>query len=310
MGDSFYNLPKTNYNDNPVSYHLIVIDNLMKLIGGYMKKKIVALLVAFTFFLTACSSTKEVEEKPILLQGAMDVEVETMTNALEEKEELHLGKYIYYKGTIDDYPVIVSKTNVGIANSAASTTLAIEEFDPTIIINQGTAGGHDPELHRMDVVVGEHIVNMGAFKTDFQEKGEGVDPAAFELRETEVLTKGKGQATEVQEFTSDETLVNLAIDRSDAYTAGKVVKGTIGTADEWNNQLDRIDILHTKLGTSAEEMESAAVAQMAYNYSIPYLGIRVLSNTAVHDEDFDPQSAVDLQEYVVEIVKAYISEQK
>ena len=49
---------------------------------------------------------------------------------------------------------------------------------------------------------------------------------------------------------------------------------------------------------------------MAYNYSIPYLGIRVLSNTAVHDEDFDPQSAVDLQEYVVEIVKAYISEQK
>lgn len=310
MVDSFYNLPKTNYNDNPVSYHLIVIDNLMKLIGGYMKKKLIGVLVVFAFFLIACSSTKEVEEKPILLQGAMDVKVEMMVDALEEKEEISLGKYIYYKGTNGGYPVIVSKTNVGIANSAASTTLAIEEFNPKIIINQGTAGGHDPELHRMDVVVGEHIVNMGAFKTDFQEKGEGVDPTAFELRENEVLTKGKGQATEINEFTSDETLKDLAMDEKEAYTAGEVVKGTIGTADEWNNQLDRIDILHTKLGTSAEEMESAAVAQMAYNYSIPYLGIRVLSNTAVHDENFDPQSAIYLQEYVVEIAKAYISDQK
>lgn len=275
-----------------------------------MTKKLMLMLSVLFVVLTGCASNKKDDRRPILLQGAMDVEVETMGDALENKQEVYLGKYKYYEGTIDGYPVIVSKTNIGLANAAVSTTLAIEAYNPIIIINQGTAGGHDPKLHTMDVVLAEHVVNMGAFKTEFQALGEGVDPEAFEIRNMEVLPDGKGEAIEVQDFPSDPELVTLADSIKDKYTAGNVVKGTIGSADEWNNQLDRINILHTKLNTSAEEMETISVGQMAYNYDIPYLGIRVLSNTAIHNEDFDPQSAIVLQEYVIEITKAYIAQVK
>lgn len=50
-------------------------------------------------------------------------------------------------------------------NAAAATALAIERFHPRAIINQGTAGGHDADLHVMDIVVGTESVNIGAFKT-------------------------------------------------------------------------------------------------------------------------------------------------
>ncbi len=85
---------------------------------------------------------------PILIQGAMDVEVETLVAALKEKQELTVGAWTYWQGTLSGYPVVISRTEVGLANAAAATTLAMEHFRPRLVINQGTAGGHDPALHR------------------------------------------------------------------------------------------------------------------------------------------------------------------
>ena len=39
------------------------------------------------------------------------------------------------------------------------------------------------------------------------------------------------------------------------YDKGEVVEGTIGSADVWNNELDRIQFFHERYGTSVEEME-------------------------------------------------------
>lgn len=275
-----------------------------------MTKKIILSLMIILIMITGCTTGNDDSRRPVLVQGAMDVEVETMADALENKKEVTLGKYKYYEGLIDGYPVIVAKTNIGIANAAVSTTLAIEHYNPIIIINQGTAGGHDPALHKFDVVIAEHGFNMGAFKSDFQDNGEGVDPTALIMRNMETLPNGKGEEVEMFDFPSDKDLMTLAYGIKNKYTHGEVVYGTIGTADEWNNQLDRIKFLHDKFNTSVEEMESQSVAQMAYNYNIPFLGIRVLSNTAIHDESFDHQSAIYLQEYVLEIIKEYITTTK
>ena len=46
----------------------------------------------------------------------------------------------------------------------------------------------------------------------------------------------------------------------DKYTKGKGVEGTIGSADVWNNEVDRIKWFHTKYGY-VEEMEGAAAAR-------------------------------------------------
>ncbi len=249
----------------------------------------------------------EFEQRPLLIQGAMDVETEIMMAALENHEEVTLGVWKYTKGTINDYPVIISRTRIGMSNAAASTVLAIEQFNPVAIINQGTAGGHDPDLHKYDIVLGKYIVNMGAFKTDFVEKGEGIHPTTWNQLNLEVMDQETSEWKGISHFESDVKLLEAANSVKDLYTKGKVVEGTIGSADEWNKEIDRILWLHETLGTSAEEMETASVAQIAKNYAIPFLSIRILSNNEVHKEEYDRTTGEDSQRFTIEVASEYIN---
>ena len=82
--------------------------------------------------------------------------------------EEHVGGWTFWRGTIDGYPVVISKTLKGMENAAAATALAAERYHPVAIINQGTAGGHEPDLHVYDIVLGTEAVNLGSFKTGYR----------------------------------------------------------------------------------------------------------------------------------------------
>ena len=250
----------------------------------------------------------EAQQRPLLIQGAMDVETEILMNAIENPEDITLGVWKYTQGTLNGYPVVISRTRIGMVNAAASTTLAIEHFNPVAIINQGTAGGHDPALHKYDIVLGKEVVNMGAFQTEFADKGEGIHPTTWTPMTLEVMDQETGEWTEVNSFQADEQLLAAANSVKDTYTKGKVVEGTIGSADEWNKEIDRILWLNETLGTSAEEMETAAVAQIAATYDIPFLSIRILSNNEVHKEAYDRTTGEDSQAFTLEVAKAYIND--
>lgn len=71
--------------------------------------------------------------------------------------------------------------------------------------------------------------------------------------------------------------------------------------------MDRIKWFHENYGTSVEEMEGASAAQMAEAYGVPFLGIRVLSNNKTNDGMYNPKTAEYCEEYVMQVVKAYIS---
>ncbi|WP_232582206.1 hypothetical protein [Photobacterium phosphoreum] len=55
---------------------------------------------------------------PILIQGAMDIETTTLINALKNQSQITVGAWTFWQGTINDYPVVISRTEVGIANAA------------------------------------------------------------------------------------------------------------------------------------------------------------------------------------------------
>ena len=70
------------------------------------------------------------ERRPILIQGAIDIEINYLIDILENKEEIRIGTYKFFKGTIDGYPVVVSKTKIGQTNAGASTAIAILKYNP------------------------------------------------------------------------------------------------------------------------------------------------------------------------------------
>ncbi|WP_394120202.1 5'-methylthioadenosine/S-adenosylhomocysteine nucleosidase [Planococcus donghaensis] len=269
--------------------------------------------------LAGCSSADEAEatedkeetKRPILIQGPMPIEAETFAERLENvKVEESGSTYEFYIGTVDGYPVIVSKTGKGMENAAASTAIAIEKYNPAAIINQGTSGGHDPELNVFDIVLGERTVNIGSMKTGDRAAGEGIEPTEWKPMDVMASEGSAGEdpnAEKARYYEGDADLLAAANAVKDSYTKGKIVEGTIGSADLWNNEVDRINWFHENYGTSVEEMESASVAMISKAYDVPFLAIRILSNNKTNDGAYNADTAVANQEYVYEVVKEYIA---
>jgi adenosylhomocysteine nucleosidase len=287
------------------------------LIKKYIATTMITLLLLGV--LSACntesesSAEQEAMELPILVQGPMPIEAEEFAQKLENVTKETSGSFVFYKGTVDDYPVIVAKTGKGMENTAAATAVAIEKYNPLAIINQGTSGGHDPELEVFDIVLGKRTTNTGSLKTVNLNKDEGIKPTEWKPMDLMASEGSAGEdpdAENIRYFEGDPDLLAAANAVKDDYQKGKVVEGTIGSADVWNNEIDRIKWFHEKYGTSVEEMEGAAGAQIAQAYDVPFLGIRILSNNKVNGGEYNPNTAEANQEYVYKVVQQYIKNQE
>jgi len=54
--------------------------------------------------------------------------------------------------------------------------------------------------------------------------------------------------------------------------------GPVASADIWTQAINRIELLHDRHGTLCEDMEAAAIAQIAARYELPFLTIKDISN--------------------------------
>ena len=181
--------------------------------------------------------------RPVVVQGAMPVETERLASRLDGVTEERVGGWTFWRGTLDGYPVIVSKTLKGMSSAAAATAIAIERYRPVAIINQGTAGGHDPELRVGDIVVGRDSVNLGAFKTAVRPPGKGSDSLEWtpmDLLASEGSASDDPNARTMRRFPADEKLLAAAESVKQSHRSGRVVTGVIGSSDVWNSELDRI----------------------------------------------------------------------
>jgi adenosylhomocysteine nucleosidase len=266
-------------------------------------------LVALLF--GACAAREPA--RPLVVQGAMDIEIRKLAGALKAVQEEKVGGWTFWRGTVDGYPVVVSKTLKGMSNAAAATVLATERYHAAAIINQGTAGGHQPDLHVYDIVLGIDTVNLGSFKTGYRARGLGSEFAEWSPLDLMRSDGSAGQdpsARTMRHFHGDEGLLAAAHGVRDRYRKGRVVDGVIGSSEIWNSELDRIARMHDAFGTAAEEMETASAAQIAGLFQVPFLGIRIVSNNITNGGAYDAQTAEACQEYVFDVVKRYIGTRK
>jgi adenosylhomocysteine nucleosidase len=279
--------------------------------------RVIATLLAGAL-LTACVTREataparaSAAARPVVVQGAMDLEVKKLAGALENVTEEKVRGWTFWSGTLDGYPVVISKTLKGMSNAAAATVLAAERYHPVAIINQGTAGGHEPGLSVYDIVLGTHAVNLGSFKTGYRARGQGSNFAEWnplDLMRSEGSAGQDPNARTMRRFRGDEGLLAAAKNVRGLYHKGRVIEGVIGSSEVWNSEIDRIQRFHDTFGTTVEEMETASAAQIAGLFQIPFLGIRVVSNNITNGGTYDSRTGEACQEYVYAVVKAYIGE--
>jgi adenosylhomocysteine nucleosidase len=247
---------------------------------------------------------------PVLLQGAVSSETDVLLDSVRVTRVDTIGAWTFAHGSIDEMPVIVSRTMMGATHAAAATAIAIERYHPRAIINAGTAGGHDAKLHNGDIIVGTVAVYVGAFQTPRRNAGRGsnsldwmsldLSPRPSDKRDTDMHP---GDALGIP---GDSALIAAAHRAAERFNASRVKDGIIGSADMWNEELDRITQLHHKWGTSVEEMETAPAAIVARGFGIPFVGIRVVSDNAITGEQFDRRTGETVQQFVLRVVHSYL----
>ncbi len=217
----------------------------------------------------------------VLIEGALESELDKLMEEFSPLTKVSLGIRNAY---VSKSGVAIVNTAVGVSNAAATTALACSILRPQCIISQGTAGAHDQDLHTGDIVIGETILRLGTWMTP--KRKSGVDPFQWDM-----LTLPPNQVYPDCICHSDKALVALALQeaRHLGYTEQhepKVRVGCIGSAEVYDRENAMIEHLHKRFGTNCEEMESFAAAHIAEEFNVPFLGLRVISNNELLDEEF------------------------
>ncbi len=232
-------------------------------------------------------------DRPILIQGAMDVETDYLVSSLNEVESVVLGGFHFWTGTFGRHQLVVSRTDVGIARCAAATALALREFQPTLVINQGIAGAHAEELEVGDIIVGGTCVAIHNTETTLLQAGEGSRPFAWQLH-----PRGHN-VPDTTPFLGDAHWSNIFL-QGDWPQRKRL--GCIGSGDVFNREYDRIQWLHEQLGTDCEDMESVAAYEMCHRTQTPCLGLRIISNNERTNAPYHREVGVMLQKFILTVL--------
>lgn len=238
------------------------------------------------------------KKRPIIIQGAMKSEIEYLKNSLEDCEMIELSGYKFYKGEYLGYPIIISKTEIGVIPAAIATFLGIEHFKPLAIINQGTAGGCGENIHKGDIVVGQKCININSYITPNKSRNEGSSSLEWQL----VTFKEGVKKDTLIELEGSKILLDVAVSKFN-----KLKIGTIGSGDVWDKEIDRINWLNKNYNVLCEDMETISAYTVCKELNIDVIGLRVISNNEILNEEFDGESAEKSQKYSLEICEEIIT---
>ncbi len=227
--------------------------------------------------------------------GAMQQEVAILKDALEQCQEVSKGGCTYYSGKIHGVDVVLLQSGIGKVAAAIGTTILLDEYQPDVVINTGSAGGFDSSLTMGDVVISTEVRHHDADVTAFgYEMGQMAgQPAAFAADE-----KLMAVAEKALEAISSET-----------NTDKHAVRGLICTGDAFVCTAERQDFIRKHFpSVIAVEMEASAIAQTCHQFQVPFVVVRAISDVADKEspmsfDEFLPLAAQSSSEMVLKMVE-------
>jgi len=274
------------------------------------RNRLLALVILIGILVGSCASRQElnspsVDEVPrLVIMSAFETELSQLRSQANISGSYVINGRTYYTGQLSGRDVVLVLSGVSMVNAAMTAQTALDHFDVIGIVFSGIAGGVNPNLHIGDVVVpaqwGEYQEQRFARETEsgWETGGSTSEFGNFGMMFPQYVsvTNGNKPDREEQRFwfpvsaefldvarkTADQvelnkcTFIKICMDHQpNIVIGGNGVSGPTFVDNkayrEWVWQTFAADSL---------DMESAAVAHVAYANLVPFIAFRSLSDLA------------------------------
>ena len=201
--------------------------------------------------------------------GAMQVEVEILLGAMENKTEKTVAGSTFYEGKLENLDVVVVQCGVGKVNAAICAQILCSCFGITHLVNTGIAGSLCADLD-----IGDLVVSTDAMYHDFDCVNFG-------------YPYGKVPGMDVVSFPADENMIAYAFAAAEAVNPGHTKAGRVASGDQFICDKQVKDRIIANTQALCTEMEGAAIAQTAYRNGVPFVILRAISDKADNSAEMD-----------------------
>jgi adenosylhomocysteine nucleosidase len=218
----------------------------------------------------------------IAIIAAMQEELAAVVSLAQIERTIEIAKRQFYVGRLGNQPVVMVVSRIGKVAAATTATILLERFAVTQLLFTGLAGAVSSSLN-----IGDIVIATAALQHDLDAR------PLFPQFEVPNLAQA--------EFVCDLKLSNRLANAARAFansppaplralgiTAPTVHRGLVISGDQFIGTPTAVDQLRSLVPTAlAVEMEGAAVAQVCFERDIPFVLLRVISDSANHDAQFD-----------------------
>lgn len=198
-------------------------------------------------------------------------------------EPTKVGGATFQRIDIANTPALLVTSGIGLTNAAAAATIAVTQFGADLLISAGSAGGMGTDVKVGDIVIGTETKYTFADATAFgkYELGQVPQMPPSYLADPQLITAvaqrsqpaPRSQATPSPHADSGSSASIPASPGNLTTHQGLIISSdAFITANNFNSVADNFP---TAL---AADMETAAIAQVAYLFGVPWLAVRGISD--------------------------------
>ena len=223
--------------------------------------------------------------------SALAEEQQGLLEQLNKPQSVRHGGRDFWLGELNGHRVVLGLSRIGKVAAATTATTLITRLGVNRIVFTGVAGGVGAGVSVGDVVVAAEFVQ------------HDMDASPIYPR-FEVPLYGKTC------FACDPALTEMLLDASRTALAeteqgqARLHRGLIASGDRFVSAADESRgiqraLREAGLDVLAVEMEGAAVAQVCFDFGVPFAAVRTISDRA------DDQAHVDFPKFVAEVASGY-----
>ncbi|MGB0837287.1 MAG: 5'-methylthioadenosine/adenosylhomocysteine nucleosidase [Flavobacteriaceae bacterium] len=219
------------------------------------------------------------------IMSAMQEEMQALLNVLVLEEKIHKGSRDYFIGTLFNTDVVLVFSRWGKVASSVTATQLINDFNLSQLIFTGVAGSIDSDVKIGDLVLAssciQHDMDASPLFNKFHIPILDLKELPTENSEDFIHALEHTVKDIHQEF-PQELIEEFNLEQL-RYHRGLVLSG-----DQFISESTKLKSLKKELPEAlCVEMEGAAIAQVCYEYELPFTLLRIISDHADDNAHID-----------------------